>query len=75
MSEAADSSSIARAADGRLEVVRHAPLERADEQVGGVQALLGGVVQLPGDAPALGLDRQPLARARSSDSRRSASAA
>ena len=51
-----------RAADGLVQRRRDAPVQRRHEQVRGVQALLGGVVQLPGDALALGLDRQPLAR-------------
>lgn len=36
------------------------PLERAEHEAGRVDALLGGVMQLPGDALALALDRQPL---------------
>ncbi len=61
MSEDADSSSIVARPTRPASSGRHPALERADEQMRGVDALLGGVVQLPGDAAALGLDRQPLA--------------
>ena len=60
MSDAADSSSTAARRDGRVERLGDPALQRRDEQVRGVQALLGGVVQLPRDPLALGLDRQPL---------------
>ena len=51
------------AGDDRRHARRHPALQRADEQVRGVQALLGRVVQLPRDPAALGLDREPLALA------------
>ena len=47
--------------DDPLQRLADAAGERGDEQVRGVQALLGRVVQLPGDPAALGLDREPLA--------------
>jgi hypothetical protein len=50
-----------RAADGSVELVRHASVQRADEQVSGVQPLLRRIVQLPRDPLPLGLDREPLA--------------
>ena len=47
----------------------------AEHQMRRMDALLGGVVQLPGDTPALGLDGQPLGSAALDAQRRTASAA
>ena len=62
MSDAADSSSTLARLTSQVERLRNAAVHRSHEQVRGVQALLGGVVQLPRDTLALRLDRQPLAR-------------